>query len=359
MNSKIKLLIVDDSAFMRSALTKILSDDPEIEIIDYAVNGIECIEKVQKLKPDIVTLDVEMPKMNGIEALKVIMKENPTRVIMVSSLTIEGAQITLEALDNGAVDFIAKPGSFVAINIGDIKKDLISKIKQSVKIPIFNLMRYKTTSSIVDDKISKYVQVKAKQLRSSKSLKYNIVGIATSTGGPPALNKVITNLPEDFPVGVVVVQHMPPGFTKPLADRLNSLSKVVVKEAETGDIIKPGLVLIGKAGTQYGFKKKGNDIEIILMPKVETELFNPSADIMMSEIAEFYGGASVGVIMTGMGKDGSVGLKRMKERGSYNIAESEETAVVFGMPKVAIEVGAIDKVVPLHSIIPELIKLFY
>ncbi|HOK40715.1 MAG TPA: chemotaxis response regulator protein-glutamate methylesterase [bacterium] len=356
IRSKIRLLIVDDSNFMRQALANMLSSEHDIEIIDFATNGVEGVEKAIKLKPDIITLDVEMPKMNGIEALKQIMKEAPTRVIMVSSLTIEGSKITFEALDNGALDFIAKPGSFVAVNIQNIKNELVKKIHEVMQISITSIIQKQKTKKFFDETF--FASLKAKP-RVAKTLKYNVIAIGTSTGGPPALNTVLTKLPADFPVGLLIVQHMPVGFTAPLAERLNSVCSIKVKEAATGDIVKPGLALIGKAGTQFSLKKKGGEIEIILLPKDEKELFNPSADILMSEVANVYEGASIGVIMTGMGKDGSVGLKKMKEKGAYNIAESEETAVVFGMPKVAIEVGAVDKVLPLPKIPEELVRIFY
>lgn len=358
---KISVLIVDDSSFMRIAIKKMLTQFDDIEVIDFACNGKEAIEKCKQHRPDVITLDIEMPIMDGISALKVIMKEVPTRVIMVSSLTSKGANITMEALDLGAIDFIPKPGSYVAVNIIDIKTDLISKIRDSMRIPIRSLVqRFETYQQPVAEKPKITVPKVADKFKtiSVQQFKYKVVAVATSTGGPPALNKLITALPANFPVGMVVVQHMPPGFTKPMADRLNNISKVTVKEAEQGDVIKPAHVYIGKAGTQFGFRKLGSDISIKLLPPSENELFNPCADIMFDGIADMYGGDAVGVIMTGMGKDGVVGLKKMKNYGTYNIAESEETAVVFGMPRVAIEAGVIDKILPLDKIPFEVVRIF-
>lgn len=358
---KTRVLIVDDSSFMRIAIKRMLTQNDDIEVVDFACNGKEAIEKAKEHRPDVITLDIEMPVMDGLSALKIIMKEIPTRVIMVSSLTSKGASVTMEALDLGAVDFIPKPGSYVAVNIIDIKTDLITKIRDSLTIPLRSLVqRYESFTGVAP--VEKKIDIPSIPEKIVKTpaikLKYKVIAVATSTGGPPALNKLITALPENFPVGMVVVQHMPPGFTKPMAERLNTISKVTVKEAAHGDIIKPGVVYIGQAGTQFGFRKLGSEISIKLLPPSDEELFNPCADIMFSGIADMYGGEAVGVIMTGMGKDGVVGLQKMKELGSYNIAESEETAVVFGMPRVAIEAGIIDKVLPLDRIPYEVVKIF-
>jgi two-component system, chemotaxis family, protein-glutamate methylesterase/glutaminase len=360
---KTRVIIVDDSSFMRIALKKMITQYDDIEVVDFACNGQEAIEKIKEHRPDVITLDIEMPIMDGLTALKIIMKETPTRVIMVSSLTNKGALVTMEALDLGAVDFIPKPGSYVAVNIIDIKDELVTKIRDSLSIPLRNLVqRYNNFVEPPSQKPETKLKIselkdKVKTVPQQK-LKYKVVAVATSTGGPPALNKLITALPENFPVPMLVVQHMPPGFTKPMADRLNNISKVTVKEAEHGDILQPGYVYIGKAGTQFGFRKLGTQVSIKLLPPTDEELFNPCGDVLFSGIADMFGGDSVGVIMTGMGKDGVIGLKKMKELGSYLIAESEETAVVYGMPRVAVEAGIIDKIVKLPQIPYEVVKLF-
>jgi len=236
----IKVLIVDDSAFMRNALSKMLSSDPEIAIIGTARDGVEAVEKVSQLKPDIVTMDVEMPRMDGISALKVIMEKSAVPVIMVSSLTTDGARVTLDALDAGAVAFIPKDLSNLSVNIVNIREILIHKVKSLSRVAMRRIRESKRPPTA-----EKLLQAPSTSLtRTTNERRIGIVSIGTSTGGPKALQEIIPQIPNDFPVPIVIAQHMPPNFTGPFAERLNSLSRVTVKEAEEGDFLRPGIVVI-------------------------------------------------------------------------------------------------------------------
>lgn len=351
MSQKIKVLVVDDSAFMRKSLGLLLESDPQIEVIDTAADGRVAIEKIKRFKPDIVTLDVEMPVMDGITALEIIMKECPTPVIMVSSLTIEGADTTLKALDLGAVDFIPKEMSFVSVAITGIKDELIRKVKE-----IYN------SSSVISrlSKLNKTNELLQKTSKETKkqlpSLNYKSISIGISTGGPISLQKVIPLLSANIKVPIFIVQHMPPKFTSSLAERLNAMSPLQVKEAEDGEIVKNGVVYIAPGGFQMTIKRdKGNNILINISDHPDNILHKPSVDIMLESVQEIYGNKVLGVIMTGMGKDGLKGIKRLKANGGHCIAQNEETCVVYGMPRAIVDNGLADVIAPLEDI-PEIIN---
>ncbi len=344
----IRVLIVDDSAFMRNALKSMISDDPEIEIAGTARDGIEAIEKVKELKPDVVTLDVEMPRMDGIEALRIIMRENPVPVIMVSSLTTEGAKITLDALDIGAVDFIPKNLSELAVDIFRIKEILIQKIKAVGK------------NSLKQRVIKPGTEVKREPVTTVCTYhnRIHVVAIGASTGGPKALQNIVSRLPEGFPVPILVAQHMPPSFTGPFAERLNQISPLKVKEAEDGEPIKGGTVYIAPGKGHMGvMRKKITETLIKIDTNMNEYLYKPSVDALMLSVAEVYSGHVLGVILTGLGNDGERGMREIKNRGGRVIAESKESCVVYGMPKAVIESGLADRVVPLNEIPGEIINL--
>ena len=337
---QVKVLVVDDSAFMRKAIAMILESDPEISVIGKATNGIEGLEMVKALKPDVVTLDIEMPQMDGLTALKHIMTENPTPVMMLSSLTTEGASATLDALSLGAVDFIPKQLSFVALDIVKIKDELLRKVKHIARNkPAFYLGILK--------------QSKSGELRSARSAKQNgltmpgrsgksrpgIIAIGSSTGGPPALQAIIPKLPANLPVPVTVVQHMPPTFTKSLAERLDTLSAVHVKEAEHGE----SLLSSG---------------QVLLADEPATTLHRPAVDVMVKSVAEEYGSRVLGVILTGMGSDGLEGLRLVKAKGGKVFAQDEASCVVYGMPRVVIEEKLADKVVHIDNLAKEIVECF-
>ncbi|MEK7699760.1 MAG: chemotaxis response regulator protein-glutamate methylesterase [Planctomycetota bacterium] len=347
----IKVLIVDDSAFMRNTLSSMLASDPEIKIIGTARNGLEAIENVERLKPDIVTMDVEMPIMDGISALKQIMEKNPVPVIMVSSITSEGAKATLDALDLGAVDFIPKNLSDLSLNIVKIKEILIDKIKHIAKS---DFAKKRTRPATVSKSIE---TPKVMPVRTTGERRVNIVSIGSSTGGPGALQSIIPKLPKDFPVPVVIAQHMPPNFTRQFAERLNQLSKIRVKEAEDGEVVRQGVVLIAPGkGHMRVARRSGLEMVVRISEDKEGFTYRPSVDALMSSVAEYFPGRSLGVILTGMGNDGIKGLTAMKKTGGRVFAQNEETCVVYGMPKAAVDAGIADKVLPLEEIAGEIIN---
>jgi|WetSurMetagenome_2_1015567.scaffolds.fasta_scaffold00033_24 two-component system, chemotaxis family, protein-glutamate methylesterase/glutaminase len=348
----VKVLVVDDSAFMRNILTNMLSSDPDITIVGAAKDGLEAIEKVALLKPDIVTMDVEMPKMDGITALKHIMEKTPVPVIMVSSLTDEGAKVTLDALDLGAVDFIPKNLSDLSINIVMIKEILIEKIKLLAKKGVPR-RTFKSLERMASDARAHVVIPH----RMTGERKTAIVAIGTSTGGPKALQDVITQLPEDFPLPILIAQHMPPNFTGPFADRLNQCSKIEVKEANEGDVLKPGLALLAPGrGHMRVMKRRDMNVVITISVNREEYIYRPSVDALMLSVAECFPGRSLGIILTGMGNDGLKGLIELKKTGGRIFAQNEQTCVVYGMPKAVVDAGIADKVLPIEDIAGEIIN---
>lgn len=352
MNHKISVLIIDDSAFMRKSLSIMLESDPDIKVVGTARNGLEGLDLVKTLKPDVATLDIEMPVMDGLTALKKIMAECPTSVIMVSSLTTEGAEATLKALELGAVDFIPKELSYVNINITKIKEDLISKVKEIAKQKQIKerLKRLKSLSQFGKQETVLHSQ------NQIPALGYKAVAIGISTGGPLSLQKILPILSEKIQIPIFIVQHMPPKFTKSLADRLNSMSKLNVKEAENGERVENGTVYIAPGGFHMTVKKNGlvaSQINISEEPSYT--LHRPSVDVMMNSVISAYGKYTLGVIMTGMGKDGFEAIKNLKSMGGYAIAQDEPTCVVYGMPKAIVDAGYADNILPLEKI-PEIIN---
>ncbi len=348
----VKVLIVDDSAFMRNALSNMLSSDPEIQVIGKARDGVEGIELVEKLRPDIVTMDVEMPRMDGITALKHIMEKNPVPVIMVSSLTVEGAKVTLDALDLGAVDFIPKNLSDLSINIVKIREILLDKIKQIAKKGIVKKRVRPSTAPV------KHIEVpKSMPVRATGERRINLVSIGTSTGGPKALQEIIPKLPKDFPAPIVIAQHMPPNFTGPFAERLNQLSQITVKEAEEGEPLKNGVAYIAPGRGHMRVKRpRGIETVIAISENKEEFIYRPSVDALMSSVAEFFPGRALGVILTGMGNDGLKGLTALKKTGGRIFAQNEETCVVYGMPKAVVDAGIADKVLSIEEMAGEIIN---
>ncbi len=342
---KIKILIIDDSAFMQKALSLMLNSDPEFEIIGYAKDGIEAYEMTKSLKPDLVTLDIEMPRMDGLTALQKIMQDCPTNVLMVSSLTNEGADATIKSFEYGAIDFIPKSRSYISIDIVNIKEELLSKIKRIARQKELRerLLKIK--------KLNGSLPVKEISKTTLPKIGYKAIAIGISTGGPLSLQKVIPYLSDKINTPVFVVQHMPPRFTKSLADRLNDLSKLKVKEAEDQEIVQNGTVYFVPGGMQLQLiKNKSNEVQIIIKEEPINSLYKPSVDVMLETVIDIYGKYTLAVIMTGMGKDGLEGVKKLKSIGGYAIAQDESTSVVYGMPKVIAEANLADVIVPLEKI---------
>lgn len=341
----IRVLVVDDSAFMRKVLTDIINAEAHMEVAGTAKNGKEALQLIKDIKPDVVTMDIEMPLMDGLTALEITMKENPVPVVMLSSLTQEGADATFKALELGAVDFIAKPSSVFKVSTEDVKKELLEKINIAARLSV--APKRPTVIPVRRVAPVKY--------SGSGSLQ-KIVAIGTSTGGPKALQSVIPNLPKALDAPVLVVQHMPPGFTKSLADRLNSMSEITVKEAEHGDLLKPGYCYIAPGDRHLRVTKEGNQYKIVLGNDAPVTGHKPSCDAMYDSLAQLGISNVIAVIMTGMGADGAKGLVSLKKNRNTVIAQDEESCVVFGMPKSAIKLNAVDKVVPLDAISEEILK---
>ena len=350
----VRVLVVDDSAFMRKSLTTMLEEGKQIQVVGVARNGEEAVQQVQQLKPDVVTMDVEMPGMTGLQALQQIMTKNPVPVIMVSSVTVEGAQETLQALEWGAVDFIPKQLDGVASKIAEIQKILVPKVL-AARYAGSKLKRLTVTGA---PKLSVPV-AKALSSRSvSVTRGTKLIAIGCSTGGPQALFEIIPTIPADCPAGIVIVQHMPSSFTKPFAERLNNLCALEVREAVDGDEVKPGRVLVAPGGMQFRVVKKTITTSVVkLAPNYEKHAHAPSVDIMLQSVAALFGERSIGVILTGMGHDGLDGMKAIKAVGGRTVAQDEASSVVYGMPKAVVEAGCAEKVVSLSKVIGEIMNM--
>ena len=345
----VNVLIVDDSAFMRNALSSMLSSDPEIKVIGTARDGVEAVEKVALLKPDVVTMDVEMPRLDGLGALRIIMEKTPVPVIMVSSLTAEGAKETLDALEAGAVDFIPKNLSELSINIVKIKEMLLDKVKQIAKKGVVVRKRRPATDVARPQAMP--------VTRSTGARRVGILAIGSSTGGPRALQEILPLLPKDFPVPIVIAQHMPQNFTGPFAERLNQLSQITVKEAAAGDLLKPGVALLAPGGWHMRIERKRSlDTVVTLGPAREDLIYRPSVDELMQSVSECFPGRALGVILTGMGNDGVRGMTALKKGGGRIFAQNEETCVVYGMPKAVVDAGIADKVLSIEEMVGEIVN---
>lgn len=345
----INILIVDDSAFMRNILTDILKTDKNIRVVGQARNGKEALEKIPALKPDLVTLDIEMPIMDGISTLEKIIEKHNIPVVMISSLTVEGANSTVKALEKGAVDFIPKPENIFSLNGKKIREEIIDKIKMASQSKVS--LNYKKTYPL---KSSKKDLTKAKFTKSE--FEY-IIAIASSTGGPRALQEVLSSIPGNINGSIVIAQHMPPKFTKSLADRLDTLTDLKVEEGKEGDILKRGYCYIAPGGFHMRVKRESNDYILKLSKEEPIKGLRPAADILMKSVAELEKLKKVGIVMTGMGSDGSQGIIQIKQSGGSTIAQDEKTSVVFGMPKIAIETNNIDKIVSLDNIAKEILNI--
>ena len=347
MARKIRVLIVDDSALVRNILSQGLAMDPGIEVVGTASDPYIARDKIVDLQPDVLTLDVEMPRMDGVAFLRKLMPQYPIPVVMVSSLTQRGKQITMEALDAGAVDFVAKPTSNVSAGLNAMLLELRSKVKIA------------STANVSHWKGKRPVAPTRTTATGSAALAEStdkVIAIGASTGGTEAIRRVIENFPASTP-GTVIVQHMPAGFTKMFADRLNQLCPMQVKEAEHGDRVRTGLVLIAPGGKQLEVVRSGGFYEVRLGNSEKVSGHCPSVDVMMHSVAKHVGTNAIGAMLTGMGQDGANGMLAMREAGARCIAQDEASSVVFGMPKVAYEKGGAERLVPLDKIATSLLNL--
>jgi two-component system chemotaxis response regulator CheB len=353
LSGKIRVLIVDDSSFMRMAIRSVLSKEPNIDIVGTAVDGMEGVEKAIALKPDLITMDVEMPRMDGITALRQIMAKAPTRVIMVSTLTNEGAKSTFEALDAGAIDYIPKnvTDSSEAQNI--FREELLRKVKEAVKSRFGRVAPLSSVATSTAQSRPATATVAPTRLSTKLSgKKINYVGIGASTGGPVALQEVLSRIPVNFPYGIIVGIHMPKAFTGPYADRLNAKCSMTIREAVDGDVLKPGLALIAPGGMHTTLVRHGGQIMVKTVPTSAHPqyVYIPSVDLMLSSMADATNGSMLGVILTGMGNDGFKGMQQLKQKGGVTIVQDEATSTIYGMPKACVDGGVADEVLPLGQI---------
>jgi two-component system chemotaxis response regulator CheB len=348
MSATIKVMIVDDSAVVRMVLSELLAKDKEIEVIGAASDPIFAMDKMKRGWPDVIILDVEMPRMDGITFLNKLMSEHPTPVIICSTLTLKGAETTVQALAAGAFAIVTKPTIGLKQHLHDESDNLISVVKAAAKANIKRLAKPSLAPLPVQPKLTAD-EVIPNNVRAMAQTTEKIVAIGTSTGGTQALELILTELPRVSP-GIVVVQHMPEKFTEAFAKRLDGLCQIEVKEAKTGDRVVPGRALIAPGGRHMLLKRSGAQyhVEIIDGPLVSRH--RPSVDVLFRSVAQCAGKNALGVIMTGMGDDGARGLKEMHDVGAHTIAQDENSCVVFGMPKAAINLGAVDDVIPLQSI---------
>lgn len=338
---QIKVLVVDDSSLVRKIVTDILAQDPEIRVVGAANNGKMAIQMSQELDPDVITMDIEMPVLDGLAALGHIMSTRPKPVVMLSVLTQHGAEATFKALELGAVDFIPKPSSLLSASVDEIGDQLIKKVKAAASTK--NLKKTAEPAARINKLESRAVSDK-------------IVVIGTSTGGPSALINIFRSIPDNFPSPVLVVQHMPEGFTTAFSRRLDESSSLKVKEAEDGDDVLPGHGYIAPGHSHMAVEKKGSGYRIKIFQGDKVSGHMPSIDVLFNSIAENAGSNAVGIIMTGMGRDGAEGLKRIRQAGGYTMAQDEETSVVYGMNRVAVELEAVNEIVPLADIAPRIVR---
>lgn len=346
-NRPVRILVVDDSSFMRLALTRIIRSDPGLAVVGCAQDGRQALDMAAELSPDVITMDVEMPRMNGLEALRKLMASAPRPVIMVSSVTQEGAEMTLDALECGAFDYIPKNLGSRALDVSQIRRDLIGKLKAAAE------NRDRTPSAWVGRKRAVRRSIGK---RRETFVRPAVICIGCSTGGPRALQQILPALPSQLPAGIVVVQHMPEGFTGPFAARLNASCRVHVKEAEENDWADPGVVLIAPAGWHVSLYQRTWSRYAVRLSKMPSDsLHRPSVDVLMLSAAEIVREHAMGIVLTGMGSDGAAGLKAIRVAGGYTVAQDEETSAVYGMPRACVAAGAVENLLPLQEISEEIV----
>ncbi len=336
----IRVLVVDDSALMRRMISEMLRSDPEVEVIGTARDGIDAVEKTEKLMPDVITMDVEMPRMDGLTALCCIMAKTPVPVVMLTAMGKIEADLAVKSFEYGAVDFVSKPSKTISLDIEEVKNELISKVRAASTVDVGKMV-----FKVVERRLIEKLLIPPKTDK-------KVLIIGASTGGPQALSEIIPKLHRTFPLAVLIVQHLPVGFTKSFSERLSWQGSIALKEAEDGDAIKPGQAFVAPSG--YHIVVKNGRIGLNKIPKVDG---TRSIDVAMKSVAEAYQDKVIGVLLSGMGKDGAEGMRAIKEKGGSTIAQDELTSVIFGMPKAAIDMGVVDRVAPLPDIVDEIIKV--
>ena len=339
---KLRVLVVDDSRFYRNRVVEMVSADPGLQVVDTAENGRDAVQKVREKRPDVITMDIEMPVLDGIAAVREIMKIQPTPILMFSTLTTEGARATLDALEAGALDFLPKRFADISREKAEVANELCRRLKA--------LGRKRFSSVVAPRPVKPAAPLSATTAARDALKSYKLLAIGASTGGPAALQTILTGLPADFPLPTVVVQHMPAAFTGPFAARLDTLCKVDVKEARHGDGCVPGTVLIAPGGKQLEFERAGAGLRVKLRDSLAGEQYKPSVDISFNSAADVFGAGVLAVVLTGMGMDGKAGAVRLKQRGATVWAQDEASCVVYGMPHAIIEAGLADRILSLGDI---------
>jgi two-component system chemotaxis response regulator CheB len=344
----IKALVVDDSAFNRGAISSMLASDSGIEVAGTATDGVDAISKTLRLSPDVITLDLEMPNMDGFTFLRWLMKERPTPVLVISSRS--DSRSVFRALELGAVDFLAKPEARISRSLEGIRDELLVKVRSLLAL---EMGKVRSTVELLARE-RPVPAVRREEDAIPRTSPIEVVAIAASTGGPPALQAILTALPGDLGAGIVISQHMPSGFTRSFAERLNKIAPLVVSEAAAGDRIRAGMALIAPGGHHLLVKKDREGLFAELVPRSPSDKYVPSADRMMTSVAEACGPAVLGVVLTGMGNDGTAGALAIRRMKGQCLAESQESAVIFGMPQEVIRANAADKVLPLSKMADEI-----
>jgi two-component system chemotaxis response regulator CheB len=346
----IRVMIVDDSPLVRKIASDILNQDPDIRVVATAANAEFALAKLERTQPDVITMDMEMPGMGGLEAIGAIMKRRPTPVVMLSAHARRGAELTLQALEVGAVDFILKPSGSLSGGLEAVARELVEKIRSSSGIDLQSLKESRLAGPDMPP-----AAPPAQALRPAGRQNYELVAIGTSTGGPVALKTVLSGLSGHFPLPIVVVQHMPPVFTRAFAERLDASSALQVKEAEHGDRLLPGRVLIAPGDQHMTVRRDGGKPQVLLNRREAVCGHRPSVDVLMQSVAREYGEAAIGVIMTGMGRDGAKGIHELHGKGGFVMAQDKESSVIFGMNREVIIGGDADSVLPVNRIAESLL----
>ena len=344
---KIRVVVVDDSALVRSLLTEIINKQPDMECVGAANDPLIAREMIRELDPDVITLDIEMPKMDGLEFLSRLMRLRPMPVVMISTLTERGAEVTMRALELGAVDFVAKPRIGLVDGIKELSVSIVDKVRIASKAHIKRSVAPKsqgTGSSSHGLEVLASVPVPLGRISTEK-----LVAVGASTGGTEAIKEVLIKMPADSP-GIVITQHMPPGFTTSFAARLNSLCQITVQEATNGTRVLPGHAYIAPGGKQFRIDRSGANYVCVVEDAELVNRHRPSVEVLFQSVAKFVGRNAIGIMLTGMGNDGARAMKEMKDAGSYNYVQDEASCIVFGMPREAILAGAADEVLPLTDI---------
>jgi len=346
--SQIGVLIVDDSAFMRTALSRMVGSDSDLWVVGTASSGADALQKIPSLEPDVITLDVQMPGMDGLATLQRIMAQFPRPVIMVSAVTLKDTEITFDALEAGAFDYVPKQLSSTSLEILHIRGDLIAKIKAAAE-------KHRSSGhAALQKKPSRAVGLRTLE---TARVPPALIALGISTGGPKALQDILPSLPHDLSVPILVVQHMPAGFTAPFAKRLDNLCAVSIREATHRELIQPGVVYIGPAGSHVTVDRLSSSrTAICLSDTPEGQLHMPSVDVMMQSVATAFRSSAMGIIMTGMGADGALGMSAIHREGGLTIGQDEPSCAVYGMPRVCAEMGILDRVVPLSQITNEILQ---